>query len=109
MNHLALRTAALGACLAALGCESSPPIVPPVPVDVQIPPEKQAEIDELRIRLATMGELTTEALIAERAPPLEPLGYAPLEAEQLDLIQASSLSLTEPELEVLGEHGFVFR
>jgi hypothetical protein len=109
MHHLTLRTAALGACLAAFGCESSPPIVPAVPVDVQIPPEKQAEIDALQIRLAALGDLTSDALIAERAPAVEPLGYAPLEAEQLDLIQGSALALTEPELEVLGEHGFVLR
>lgn len=112
MENELRRTVVLSACMLALGCETTPPggpVLAPTVVEPAIPPEKQAEIDALQQRLDALESLTAAELIDLRAQAVEPLGYSPLEADHLPLIQSSTLALTDGELAVLGRHGFVLR
>jgi len=62
----------------------------------------------LDAKLAPLASLTTEQLAAERALPYATsLGFDPLTAQNLDLIQASTLALDDRELDKLRQQGFV--
>ncbi|MCB9615079.1 MAG: DUF3160 domain-containing protein [Sandaracinus sp.] len=98
-THLAL------VCALALGCQSpSVGVEPGTPVPVaasEVPAELQRRVEEARN--------TTTAELLERADvPFEgELGYDPLRAEFLDLVQDSTLAMSASERARLGEHGFV--
>ncbi len=62
---------------------------------------------ELRAQLETVGALTPAALQARYPASFESLGYDPSEAEGLDRIAASSLSLNDGEQAALVARGFV--
>jgi hypothetical protein len=67
-----------------------------------------AEGARLQALLDAAGLLDAEALLARAALPFtEVLGYDPLDAANLEVLQSSFLALDEAELEVLSAHGFV--
>lgn len=78
------------------------------PVEVTLGPDQQAELDRLRSILATTSGLTAEDLVASRAVPFRTdLGFDPLAAVNLDLVQASAIALDDAELSALSTRGFV--
>jgi hypothetical protein len=56
-----------------------------------------------RLRDLSASDLSSEYPMQHAAQ----LGYAPLDAERLELVQASALALNEAELDVLEQNGFV--
>lgn len=81
--------------------------IPSVPVTLALSSADQAELTSLNEQLAPLRELSASQLL-ERAPKFQnELGYDPLEAAGLDLIQGSALSLDDAELAKLGHNGFV--
>ncbi len=69
---------------------------------------QQQQLQQLETSLSVARDLDADALLAKRAlPQAEDLAYDPLQAEFLDVIQASPLGLSDGELAKLGENGFV--
>ncbi|MCC7534647.1 MAG: DUF3160 domain-containing protein, partial [Deltaproteobacteria bacterium] len=84
------------------------PEPPPTAVVLQPPAPLSEEHRALSEALATARATTAEQLTESRALPFrEELGYDPLEAQNLDLVQGSVFQLNEEELGQLGERGFV--
>ncbi|HEU4385166.1 MAG TPA: DUF3160 domain-containing protein [Anaeromyxobacteraceae bacterium] len=78
------------------------------PVAVALTAEQQAEVDRLQALLAATSHLDPDALIAQRAVPFRAdLGYDPLAAVNLELVQGSALALDGQELAALAADGFV--
>ena len=117
---------ALTMCVLAVaaGCSSGTPIgetgtngdlaLPPPPYETGTPvhaaftSEQQLQVDSLRQLVATTSGLTTEQLLSNRAVTFRSdLGYEPLAAVNLDLVQGSALALDAAELAGLGADGFV--
>ncbi len=68
----------------------------------------QPDLGEAGALRSTALEHTASSLASAFAVPhIAELGYDPLEAGGLELIDDSELGLAEPELQVLGERGFV--
>lgn len=114
MSHTKrLGLVALAAALAACGGsdpagESPPPSDPGTPVAVALTADQQAELDLLRGLVAATSDLGADALLAGRTVPFRgDLGYDPLAAVNLDLVQGSALALDGAELAALGADGFV--
>lgn len=74
-------------------------------------PEPQREVERQRLLslIADDADLSADELLARYAPTFGALGFDPLQAENLDLIQGGPLALTEGELAILGREGFVIR
>jgi hypothetical protein len=113
-----LRSLALLALLGTACSSSSPspggkppgprPITPGAAVTPKLSTEAQAELARLQQALAGTAGLTAEALLAKHAPAFAPaLGYDPLAAKNLPLVQASMLKLTDAETAVLKTNGLV--
>lgn len=82
--------------------------VAPIPVAVTLGPEQKLEVDRLQALVDGTRDLTADGLLAARAVPFRTdLGYRPLEAVNLDLVQASALALNDAELAALAADGFV--
>ncbi|MCB9541611.1 MAG: DUF3160 domain-containing protein [Myxococcales bacterium] len=116
---------ALGLALATAGCDPANPAadldaavgpgpdarVPDEPLDPGTPidppaedPEAQALIDAL----AELAGLDAAALLEDHALDRpDVLGFDPLQAQHLDLIEDSFLGFSDSEREALGAHGFV--
>jgi len=80
------------------------------PVEGVVPGDEasRARFAQLSGQVDRLRDLSADALSSEY--PMQhaaQLGYAPLDAERLDLIQASALSLNDAELGLLGQNGFV--
>jgi hypothetical protein len=68
----------------------------------------RSELSRLEQALATVETLSTADLLSKRAIPSGAgLGFDPLRAVNLDLLQNSTLSLDDKELAKLGQQGFV--
>ena len=102
----------------AVGCttEGPPPqpgsdraLDPGTPVgSLGLPAERSAELAALESQLGALSTLRAGDLIARRATTFQgELGYDPTTAKNLDLIQASSLALSDHELDKLRAQGFV--
>lgn len=77
-------------------------------VQVALSAADQVELGRIEMQLAQLDDLTTSQLLASRAVTFETdLGYDPLSAAGLSLIQASSLALSQPALDKLATQGFV--
>jgi hypothetical protein len=64
--------------------------------------EQQKEVERLRMLLAETEGLSADDLLARRAIQFRVgLGYDPLAAVNIDLIQASALALNPAELDAL--------
>ena len=86
----------------------SEPLTPGKPVMTSLSPDDAAELAKLQKELAAVSSLDAQGFAAKYAVPFAgSLGYAPLGAAGLDLIQKSPLSLGTAEQTVLGKHGFV--
>lgn len=104
-----------GATLPADPPPETPPVeiavgssVPGTPVAVSLTPAQKLEVERLQALVDGTRDLTAEGLVAARALPFRTgLGYRPLEALNLDLVQASALALSDAELAALGTDGFV--
>jgi hypothetical protein len=117
-SRLLLSLSAVGFLLAA-SCSSSEPstkgsaseIEPGQrPVEGLVPGDEasRARFAQLSGQVERLRDLGASALSSEY--PMQhaaQLGYAPLDAERLELIQASALSLNDAELALLGKNGFV--
>lgn len=68
---------------------------------------QQAELETLRSALASTAALTDAEFLAKHAVSHPPLGYDPVTASGMDLIQASPIALRTSELAVLNKQGFV--
>jgi hypothetical protein len=74
----------------------------------EIDPEVRAYAQKLKADIADASKITADALEAKAKLPFsDALKYDPMTAQNLDLIQGSSLKLEQPELDVLGQRGFV--
>lgn len=69
---------------------------------------QERELAQLSSELEASHALDAPGLLAKHAlSEVETLSYDPRKSEHLDLIQASALALSDAELSILGEHGFV--
>lgn len=76
--------------------------------NLALPAEAKAELTALEQKLAPLASLTAASLAEKRALTYAPaLGYDPMTADNLDLIQGSSLALDGKELDKLRQQGFV--
>lgn len=69
--------------------------------------EQEKARAELLAALADVKDLTRDGLLSRYPSTFEPLSYDPTSAANLALIQGSALALSVPELDKLGENGFV--
>lgn len=84
------------------------PLDPGQPVTVTRPADREAERAALQSSLASAENLDAAGLLAAHAVPFAPsLGYDPMTALNLPLVQGSNLKLEQGELAVLGREGFV--
>jgi hypothetical protein len=68
----------------------------------------RSELARVEQELSTVSGLTTAQLLDKRAlSPGAALGFDPLQAKNLDLLQGSALSLDDKELTKLSQQGFV--
>src|SRR5512133_1689682 len=106
-NRLAL--AALAVVLAACrGGGPGPSPDPGVPVSVTLTAEQQAEVDALQALVTATDGLDADTLLARHAIAWRTdLGYDPLAAVNLDLVQGAALALDADELARLASDGFV--
>jgi hypothetical protein len=78
------------------------------PVTPRIPPERAAALADLRSEIERDTPTSRAAFLARwNARHGEGLGYDPVQATHIDLIQASQLKLEPAELALLGQRGFV--
>src|SRR6185295_6178737 len=71
-------------------------------------PEVRAYAQKLKADIADASKITTDELETKAKLPFsDALKYDPMTAQNLDLIQGTSLALEKPELDVLKERGFV--
>jgi len=83
------------------------PAQPGKPVDVTESPQRKEEREAIQSALSAASEMTGTSLAAARAVPFAPSQAYDLSAVGgLDLIQASTLKLDEPELARLAATGF---
>src|SRR5690606_5569348 len=61
----------------------------------------------LQEKLEGVRDLDADGFLALHAVPFEPLGFDPLGAANLAIVQASNLALNEAETQRLAENGFV--
>lgn len=86
----------------------SQPLTPGQPVTTQLSEADAAELEQLKLELGAVANLDAPGFAAKYAVPFSgSLGYSPLGAAGLDLIQKSALALPSAEQGVLDEHGFV--
>jgi len=83
------------------------PVTPGTPVALQLSSADQSELEAIESKLDGLEGLTASELIERHPVSFAQLGYDPLEAQNLDLIQASSLALDQPALDKLKTQGFV--
>jgi hypothetical protein len=83
------------------------PAEPGTLVAPPVPEETQTEFDQTVQALEALKGLSAEDFQSRHRLEHAALTYDPRSAAQLDLIQGSALALTEPELEQLGQNGFV--
>lgn len=113
-KHLALCAALLVGCSnpaepkggdpATNGPTTNGPTTEPSNVDTTA----NEELERLRDELAELQGLDADGFVAQFDPQLKVgVSYDPVAADNLDIIQASALQLTDGELDVLGEHGLV--
>ncbi|HEY6558496.1 MAG TPA: DUF3160 domain-containing protein [Polyangiaceae bacterium] len=77
-------------------------------VNTTLPPAEAAEATQLRAELDGLKSLNAEGFASRYPVTFAPsLGYDPLAAQRLDLVQASSLALNGPEQSALAQNGFV--
>ena len=94
-----------GAASSLGGSAEDLPLEPGVPI---APPVVSAEAERLASLLTVAAEQTQETLTQAAAVSFaSDLGFDPTAAAGLDLIQASNLALTDSELTLLGQNGFV--
>ncbi|MCA9547868.1 MAG: DUF3160 domain-containing protein, partial [Myxococcales bacterium] len=104
--------------LLAFGCDDAPqaadggpPAADALPVPNEPLPqsaEAGAETQRLKALVDDGLALDADGVLARFAVPFaDDLGFDPLEAQNLEIIQASPLALDDDELAVLAEHGFV--
>ena len=81
---------------------------PGTPVGLTPSAESKAALEKLGQAVAACDALTAESFAAQHAVPFGPaLGYDPLTAANLDLVDASSLALGAAEKSALQKNGFV--
>ena len=81
---------------------------PGTQVKTSLSAEQQAELDALQAQLDAVKDLDAPGFAAKYAVPFTPpLGYDPLTAKGLDLVQASPVALADDERTVLAANGFV--
>ena len=81
---------------------------PGAPVTLTVPAERAAAIQQLKLQVEQDQPTTADAFAARWKPTYRPtLGYDPLKAMHLDLIQASPLRLNDAENAKFGQNGFV--
>lgn len=94
-------------CTSAGSCPDERPSEPGKVVQLSLSASDQTALSELESKLAPLSGATADSLMAARPVKLEAeLGYDPKTALNLELIQASPLALTQPELDKLGMQGF---
>ena len=109
----ALRRGAVAALcvLGALGCsgdDASEKLPPGVAVTTTPSAQRQQELATLQAQLDEVSGLDAAGFAAKYAVPfVTDLGYDPLTAQGLDLLDASPLSLSPDERDRLGARGFV--
>lgn len=69
--------------------------------------QQQAELQQLSAALDASRQLSADAVMDKHRIAHSTLSYDPLESEYLDIIQGSTLALSEGEMTKLGENGFV--
>lgn len=81
------------------------PVDPGTPID---PPAEDPQAGDIVDALEEIAGLDAEGLLARYAVEhVDALGFDPLQAEHLDLIEQSPLGLDDAERQALGERGFV--
>ncbi len=77
--------------------------------DVAVEPSAGAQqaFDSLSAALKSTADTSVDALLSKHAVEFRALEYSPSEAAHLDLIQASSMALSDAEMSVLEDNGFV--
>ncbi len=102
----------LGALVLA-ACQGEPtkpidrPIEPPTPVKPTEPAATTKARAEILAELAAVKDLSKDGLLTRYPTSFESISYDPTEAANLTLIQNSAVALSGPELQKLGESGFV--
>lgn len=90
--------------------EPEPPVDRPIEpgTPIEPPPEDDPRALAIQAALAEVAELDADGFLARYAlEHVEQLGFDPLDAAHLDLIQQSPLGLADDERQALGERGFV--
>ena len=81
---------------------------PGTPVQTSLTEQQKTELNDIDQALASVKDLDADGFKEKYAVPFTSnLGYDPLAASGLDLIQASSLELNADENAALGKNGFV--
>lgn len=84
------------------------PVDPGEPIELAAPPS-EAEFQALRSQLEEARKISRADFDSRYAVSSQPLDFQPLDAVNLELIQASSFALTSDELSALAAHGFVIQ
>jgi hypothetical protein len=90
-----------------MGPKPGMPLTPGTKVALALSSTDQGELSAIESKLDALEGLTASELVEQRAVSFTELGYDPLTAHNLDLIQASSLALDQPALDKLQAQGFV--
>lgn len=86
----------------------SEPLTPGASVATTLSPSDAAELEKLKQELAAVAGLDAQGFAKKYAVPFEPaVGYSPLAAAGMDLIQKSPVALGAAEQAILDQRGFV--
>jgi hypothetical protein len=86
----------------------SQPLTPGKPVTTELSAKDAAELAKLEQELAAVAGLDAQGFAAKYAVPFnDSLGYSPLSAAGMDLIQKSALALPSADQSILEKRGFV--
>lgn len=116
--RLTVRICTIALGLGLLACGGTPgtpgqpgperPGTPGQVVNTTLPAEEAARAALIQTDLGSLQGLSAEGFASKYSVQFTPsLGYDPLSAQRLDLVQASSLALNGPEQSALAQNGFV--
>jgi len=90
-----------------MGPGPSVALTPGTQVALQLSSADQSELNAIESKLDELDDLSASELLEQHAVSFTELGYDPLSAQNLDLIQGSSLALDQAALDKLETQGFV--
>lgn len=109
MNFFTKFTAFALVGLALVGCQDPQENQPENEREPPVVDSGDSEaLQELMSTLSELQDMSADEVLAEHDPPFsDDLGYDPLAADNLEIIQDSALAMNDDELATFGEQGFV--